>query len=424
MKKVLILAYDFPPYISVAGQRPFSWFRYLKEYEIEPIIVTRQWNNNYNNELDYVAPSKSKYTEIENKNSGKILKAPYRPNLANKLLLKYGNKKFKYLRKLISAYFEFTQFILPIGPKIEIYKSAKNFLKRNKVDIILASGSPFVLFHYASELSKKFNIPWVADYRDPWAHNIFNERNRVLKFWSTFQEKKIVNEARFVITVSEFVKEQISTLISKKIYVIPNGYDHDIVEKASQIRQTRECLSIGLAGTIYKWNPIESFLSTLNKLIQRNHTIKVNFYGINIESQIEHLIQAKFPMLKEVICFHPKLQYNELIKELAKNNLLLLFNYYYYMGTKIYEYLGLKRKILLCYSNDDEANFLKEKYYKVKESSKISKTLQEDLVKKTNSGYIIENNTELLKILIDLNNEFKKIKKLNIVQKILNFTLY
>ena len=36
MKKVLIFAYDFPPYVSVGGLRPYSWYKYLKEYGIEP----------------------------------------------------------------------------------------------------------------------------------------------------------------------------------------------------------------------------------------------------------------------------------------------------------------------------------------------------------------------------------------------------
>jgi hypothetical protein len=43
MKKVLILAYDFPPYVSVGGLRPHAWYNYLKEFGVEPIVVTRQW---------------------------------------------------------------------------------------------------------------------------------------------------------------------------------------------------------------------------------------------------------------------------------------------------------------------------------------------------------------------------------------------
>jgi len=41
MKRVLILAYDFPPYVSVGGLRPYAWYRYLHEFDVFPIVVTR-----------------------------------------------------------------------------------------------------------------------------------------------------------------------------------------------------------------------------------------------------------------------------------------------------------------------------------------------------------------------------------------------
>jgi glycosyltransferase involved in cell wall biosynthesis len=56
MKKVLILAYDFPPYVSVGGLRPYSWYKYFHEFGLYPIVVTRQWGNKYGNHLDYIAP--------------------------------------------------------------------------------------------------------------------------------------------------------------------------------------------------------------------------------------------------------------------------------------------------------------------------------------------------------------------------------
>lgn len=54
MKKVLILAYDFPPYVSVGGMRPYNWYRYLKEFDVEPVVITRQWENKHGNQLDYI----------------------------------------------------------------------------------------------------------------------------------------------------------------------------------------------------------------------------------------------------------------------------------------------------------------------------------------------------------------------------------
>jgi len=158
MKKLLILAYNFPPYVSVGGLRPYAWYKYLHEYDIFPIVVTRQWENKYGNKLDYIAPSETKSTIIENSEKGIIIRTPYKPNLANRLMLKYGENKYKFIRKFISAYYEFMQWFFIIGPKSELYFVANEYLKINKIDTIIATGDPFILLKYASKLSEKNNI--------------------------------------------------------------------------------------------------------------------------------------------------------------------------------------------------------------------------------------------------------------------------
>ena len=49
---------------------------------------------------------------------------------------------------------------------------------------------------------------------------------------------------------------------------------------------------------------------------------------------------------------HPRLNTNELTEKLAKNNLVLLFNDYAYLGTKIFTYIAINRKIIFCFKND------------------------------------------------------------------------
>jgi hypothetical protein len=78
------------------------------------------------------------------------------------------------------------------------------------------------------------------------------------------------------------------------------------------------------------------------------------------------------------------------------------------MGTKIYDYLALNRKIILCFEDDKEANLLKEKYFKFKSIKGLSESLQTDLIKKTNSGIIVKDSEHLYNILKDLCNEFEE----------------
>ena len=410
MKKVLILAYDFPPYVSVGGLRPYAWYNYLKEFGVEPIVVTRQWGNTHGNRLDYISAGSSKQSIVELSEHGTIIRAPYKPNFANRLLLKHGDHRDRFLRKSISAYYEFAQFLLPIGPKIELYKAAKHFLKNNQVDAIIATGDPFVLFRYASKLSKAFNIPWIADYRDPWSHNEEAQKTMIQKTWNTYMEKNTVSTASHISTVSKFVHSKIETLIPNKPFIIlPNGYDTKVIDKVKNIEQNKEELCVSFVGTIYSWHPIESFLRGANQFVVEHPNAKImfKFYGTNLTDELNRMVSEQFPNLKGQVLITPKMQNQELLEKLASDHVMLLFNYYSYMGTKIFDYLGIRRKMILCYENDPEAHSLKQKYYHVDESGSESKQLQADLIKQTNSGIIVKDSQHLRQVLQDLYVEFQ-----------------
>ena len=410
MKKVLILAYDFPPYVSVGGLRPYAWYNYLKEFGVEPIVVTRQWGNAHGNRLDYISAGSSKQSIVELSEHGTIIRSPYKPNFANRLLFKYGDHRYLLMRKSISAYYEFAQFLLPIGPKIELYKAAKHYLKNNQVDAIIATGDPFVLFRYASKLSKVFNIPWIADYRDPWSHNEEAQKTMIQKTWNTYMEKKTVSTASLISTVSKFVHSKIETLIPNKPFIIsPNGYDTLAIDQIKNIKQNDDELCISFVGTIYNWHPVESFLRVANEFVTEHPEAKIRFkfYGTNLTDELNRMLSEQFPKLKGHVLITPKMQNQELLGKLASDHVMLLFNYYSYMGTKIFDYLGIRRKIILCYENDPEAHSLKQKYYHVDESGSESKQLQADLIKQTNSGIIVKDSQHLRQVLHDLYVEFQ-----------------
>lgn len=404
MKKLLILAYDFPPYVSVGGLRPYAWYRYLKEYGVEPVVVTRQWGNKYGNELDYIAPGESNETIVETTEYGTIIRTPYRPNLANRIMLKYGRSKFLLIRKMITAWYELVQFLFFVGPKSGLYHGAKAYLKQNKVDAIIATGEPFVLFKYASALSSKYNIPWVADYRDPWSQN--KDRSNYLRNWIVFNEKKFLSNVKCVTTVDEFFHKQIETNVHKQFHIIPNGYNPEAINAVSDIEQGHDIMRIAFVGTIYEWHPIDSVLDCFSRFACSDSSFELNFYGVNNGENLKKLLSDRYNNLVGKVNVIPRMENSMLMKELAQHNIMLLFNYYSFTGTKIYDYLGLKRLILFCYSNDAEALALKDKYYPVGEVEGVSTHLQEDLIYETHSGIIVKDKNHLAKVLADLYDEF------------------
>ena len=412
MTRALILAYEFPPFISVASLRPYSFFKYLKEHDIDSVVITRQWNNKYKSHLDYIAKSKTNTTIKEDSPSGKIIKTPYNPSIANKLLLK--NLKSNTVQRIFALTEFISSHLFLTGPKACIYKEANNYLKKNKIDVIIATGDPFVLFIYASVLSKKYNIPWIADYRDAWSNDFSIKNNKLLMYFNNYLESKYVKTASYVITVSEYIKQHIKLVVQHNNFaIIPNGFDDSIINNLNVEQDMSNSLLIGYAGSILDWHPIKEFLKELNRIITKNSIkVQLNFYGINKKDELEKFINLTIPTLKPYVRFIDKLPNDELLKQLPKNNLLLLFNYYAHMGTKIYDYVGIKRKILFCYENDTEANDLKKEKYDAIEFENTNSQLQKEVIEKTFSGIIVQNKGQLEEVILECYNSVKKLGKL------------
>ena len=352
MKKVLILAYDFPPYVSVGGLRPYSWYKHFYEFGIYPIVVTRQWGNSYGNHLDYIAPGESKETLIEASETGTIIRTPYQPNWANRLMLKYGESNYRLLRKAITAWYELMQFLFFVGPKAGLYQGAKAYLKTHEVDAIIATGEPFVLFKYAAKLSQQQAVPWIADYRDPWTQSASRSPNGFMKIWNAFFEKRFLGNVNHITTVSEFFQGQIATLIKDQVFsIITNGYDEDAFKNLKEIPEKSVVLKLAFVGSLYDWHPWRSVLTVIRGFLMENNDcqIHITFFGVNKQLEIASFLK-QYPFLKSNVKIVSSMPNHQLIKELSQQHLLLLFNYYHFVGTKIYDYLALKRPILFCYT--------------------------------------------------------------------------
>ena len=410
MKRLLILAYDFPPYVSVGGLRPYAWYRYLKEYGVEPIVVTRQWKNKLGKELDYIAPGESKETIVEETEYGTIIRTPYRPNLANKIMLKYGRSRFALLRKLITAWYEFMQFIFFVGPKSGLYRGAKEYLKSNKVDAIIATGEPFILFKYASALSKRYGIPWVADYRDPWSQSVARSSIFFFRKLNAYYERKTTSSAFCLITVSEFVKRKIQTSAAKdsRIELVMNGYNPESVAISKSIKQGKDKLRFAYMGTIYKWYPIDSLLNAFTYFVSQEDkpNIELDFYGINNSSEFLGMVQTKYSNILSYINVYPMMPNSELIERLRHCNVMLLFNNYSIAGTKIFDYLAAQRLTLLCFTEDEASYMLKERMTNHHDVEGVSNHYQEDILKETNAGISVKNSEHLKNVIADLYVEF------------------
>ncbi|MHC1706163.1 MAG: hypothetical protein AB9842_01440 [Bacteroidales bacterium] len=361
MIRVLILAYDFTPLASAGAQRPYSWFRYLKDYQVYPVIVTRHWDDVSVDARSFVKASESEETIIDVSEPGTIIRTPYFPNFRDKLILKYGENKWKLLRKILSFILSVLKFyFIKFDNTIRIFHAADSYLKSNKCDFIIATGEPFVLFKHAFILSRKHNIPYVLDYRDGWTDSIdltVNQKKfRLLnKLLFRHLEKKYLKGAAFITVASSSYINRLKNIYNNKFFEILNGYfEEDYLDL--KIKKNSQ-FTVTYSGKIYQFQPLEEFLEVLNKMSEYfpGQKIKINFIGgVNDEVLIRRIKKYLLQSELEIVLL-PRLNYKKYAGFICASDLLLLLSDDTggWLNAKLFDYLAARKNIVLFKSDNN-----------------------------------------------------------------------
>jgi glycosyltransferase involved in cell wall biosynthesis len=357
--KALILAYDFPPLISIGAQRPYSWYKYLPQHNIQVIVVTRHWDEKIASPIDYVKATPNTSETKTDEKGNIIICAPFRPNLRDKILIRYGYNRFVLLRKMLSYIYSILEYIsFRFENKASIYFEALKAIKQYKPDIIIATGEPFILFKYAYKLSKRFGIPWIADYRDGWTTNQANVQHSALQnlqhSFFRFAERRYINTAGLITTAAPAYAAAIGKLFpNREVNVIYNGFDEDYFKDAAQIKPSSEKFIITYAGTLYPHQNIEMFLNGLKQFVTHKNLkkgeVEVHFYGMESQTEAKLRLLNFDKSLADFLICEPRITYAELAKKMMASHLLLLLskNGADWLNAKIFDYLAAKRPILL-----------------------------------------------------------------------------
>jgi glycosyltransferase involved in cell wall biosynthesis len=346
--KVLILAYDFPPLISIGGQRPYSWYKYLPQSGIDVTIVTRHWSDKISSPSDYVKPT-AREVRRETDAASTIIRVPFSPNLRDRVLLKFGFEKFVRARKLLTYFYAYLEHLFFFfDSKSAIYREAKKAIEQNKPDIIIATGEPFILFKYGHFLAAKYDIPWIADYRDGWTSNQGNYESgnlkRLLDNFYRNREKLYTSNARLIATASPTYAEALHKIHpDKEIKVVYNGFDGEFFQGLDKIHPPHEKFIISYAGTIYPHQNLEMFLDGLKG------DMEVLFYGLNSQPAAQQRLFVYCPELRNFLKSEPRIEYSGLIKKLRSSHLLLLLSKKGadWLNAKIFDYMGVRRPVIL-----------------------------------------------------------------------------
>jgi glycosyltransferase involved in cell wall biosynthesis len=373
MKRVLIITYYWPPSGGGGVMRWLKMTKYLPGLGWKPIIYTPE-------NPDASVIDESLCTEIHPETE--IIKTPiWEPyELFRKLTGKKRGEKFKagYISEASSgnwknklSVFIRGNFLIPDPRKFWIKPSVKflsDYLKKNPVDLIISTGPPHSMHLIALGLKNKFEIPWIADFRDPWTDIDFYEKLRLTR-WADNKhrklEKKVLENADHIVTVSPHCAKDLSKIPGKKVEVINNGFDPEDFEGITT-SPGREFF-IAHFGTFNRDRNPAVLWKVLGKLAKEKDKFK-NKLRIQLIGQTDDTViqDIKRNGLGNNLIQTDHLPHKEGLEELAKSQILLLPindapNAKGILPGKMYEYMALRRHILAIGPADsDFSTILKE----------------------------------------------------------------
>jgi glycosyltransferase involved in cell wall biosynthesis len=371
-KKVLIITYYWPPSGGVSVQRWLKFSKHLKSFGWDPIIYTVS-NGDYmiDNSLLNAVPK-----DIE------VIKRPiWEPHHLYRYFSPGSEKDSKKNKRIEidtasqSGFFQKmaiwirANLFIPDARKFWISPSVrflKNYLKRNRVDAIISTGPPHSLHIIGLRISRYFELPWVADFRDPWTSMDYyldfklsswgDQRHRQL-------EKKVITSADKVIVVGNSMKYEFEAKGSKNVVLLPNGFDENDFKLNGNVVMDEKFSLLHTGTFLPRRDPIVLW-KAISELREENHPLltdlEIKLIGNVNEKIISSIESFGFNQYVNIIKQKP---FKEVVIDMHSAQILLLpIDWFegskWVITGKLFEYLAVRRPILCVGPKDGDAAYI------------------------------------------------------------------
>ena len=369
MKKILLIAFHFPPDAAIGAVRPAKFAKYLPEFGWEPIIYTLK-------ERFY---ERSDYDKFEPALKGFKI---YRGTLIPGPLQAYSILKESMMRSHVVPGQSGTQGSSPVhqspgrfkgllgsllrlpdenqGWVLNIAIEGYRISRQQKVDAFFTSGPPMSTHIGGALLKSITGIKWVADFRDPWVAapwEAIRPHTRLTRYLNGMLESWVVHNADIILTTTESTAGYFKSIMNSgskgKCVTIPNGYDDDDFGViTSTLPQKSSKIKVVYTGSLYANRNPEPFFAALQALVNRGqlHEGKVeieligncSFYrGMSV-----HDLSDRYG-LGGIVRILDEMPYQACLDRMINANALLLFAQGQpdQIPGKVFEYLRINRPI-------------------------------------------------------------------------------
>ena len=354
--RVLMVAYFFPPLGGAGVQRSLKLAKYLPEQGWEPTVVTVRSQDYWMADASLAEEMRGRVRVLRTRSvtglslarrlSPREAGAPGRP--------RPSGGRFGLLRRaagwfwLPDAYRGWVPFAR--------YASGR-LLARQRHQLIYTTSSPDSAHLIGRDLMRRFGVPWVADFRDPWTRRMsynpptawHDRRHRRL-------EEAVLREASHITVTAEATRrdylQRYPQIPPEKISVVTNGYDEEDFAGQPDAALSSDRLTILHAGQLNPERRALPMLRALRRFLQRrpeaSSRVRVRFVGAFYQHDLDDAARLD---LGDQVSFEPPRAHREIIRELLSSHVLLLMEQESDRGGlilpgKVFEYLRSGRPIL------------------------------------------------------------------------------
>lgn len=275
-RRVLFVAYQFPPVGGVGVHRVTKFVKYLPHF---------CWNSTV---LTVSNPSVPLHDEslLKDIPAGTVIRRAKTLEPGYKLKSKVSGGEKKTQKNSLASLLKSS--IRAVGNTVlqpdaqvlwhrDAYRQGLQVLKDISHDAIVATGPPFSSFLLGAKLAKKTGLPLILDYRDEWdISNAYWEnkgQNSFSNWIQTRQQERVLRQADLVLATTPSSSAAIAGNASNKsrFTYIYNGFDPD--DYPQSVNRNKEDFGKGtdrfrlsFIGTLWNLNSIEPVVTAMQKL--------------------------------------------------------------------------------------------------------------------------------------------------------------